>query len=79
MTQFIIWPKTIDISFRADYLTEVGEKIQDSPLESNDDLSYLIGSSRVIQTNLDNLAVTHTDMDANEGSPPTAWVPVDDL
>ena len=72
--QFIMWPKTINAAFRADYLTETGEKIQDSPLESSDDLSYLVGSDRATQAQLDNLKATHTELVTNPASEPAGWV-----
>ena len=55
MTQFIMWPKSINVKFRASYLAKTGEKIQDTPLESEDDLSYMVGSSRVSEKQLDEL------------------------
>ena len=57
MTQFIIWPKTIDTKFRAAYLIKTGEKIQQNPLESEDGLSYMVGSWRVSEKYLDELKV----------------------
>lgn len=78
MTQFIMWPKTIDEDFRVDYLAETGEKIQTHPLESDDGLSYLVGSNRATSTNLSNLAITHTEIETNENSPPVSWIKVEE-
>jgi len=73
--QFIMWPKTIDTAFRSDYLQEVGEYIQNTPPESEDGLSYLVGSNRATQAQLDNLKTTYTDLVTNEDSEPAGWVP----
>ena len=72
--QYIMWPKTIDVDLRKDYLQETGEKIQDNPLESEDGLSYMVGSSRATQPQLDSLKVTHTDLTTNADSEPAGWV-----
>ena len=74
MIQFITWPKTIDVKFRAAYLAETGEKIQNTPLESSDGLYYLVGSSRATSAHLANLAAIHTEMETNKGSEPASWV-----
>ena len=74
MTHFIMWPKTIDAKFRAAYLAKTGEKIQDVPLESEDGLSYMVGSSRATQTQLDSLKIVHTDLATNADSKPAGWV-----
>ena len=80
MTQFITWPKTIDEKFRAAYLAKTGEKIQDTPLESEDGLSYLVGSSRVSQEQLDELkadiaiTIKPDDIKARKDSSPDGWV-----
>lgn len=57
MIQYIMWPKTIDAKFRAAYLAKTGEKIQDDPMESEDGLSYMVGSSRVTEQQLSELKV----------------------
>lgn len=81
MSKFIMWPKTIDTEFRAAYLLEVGEKIQDTPLESNDGLSYMIGSSRATDgqvttiKNDTNVTSDPNDIKTNDGTPPVEWVP----
>lgn len=72
--QYIIWPKTIDVAFRKDYLQETGEYIQNNPLESEDGLSYMVGSSRATQIQLDSLKTTHTDLATNADSKPAGWV-----
>ena len=80
MTQFITWPKTIDAKFRAAYLAKTGEKIQDNPLESEDGLSYMVGSSRVSQKQLDELkidtkiTVKIDDIVTQKDTPPVGWV-----
>ena len=47
-----MWPKEIDKQFRAAYLEKTGEHIQDQPLESEDGLSLMVGSSRVTDQQL---------------------------
>ncbi len=74
MTQFITWPKTIDAKFRAAYLAKTGEKIQDNPMESADGLSYMVGSSRVSEKQLDELKVDE-DIITNKNVAPTGWKP----
>lgn len=73
MTQFITWPKTIDAKFRVAYLDKTGEKIQDTPLESEDGLSYMVGSSRVTEKQLDELKVDE-EITTNKDSFPVGWV-----
>lgn len=73
MTQFITWPKTINTKFRTAYLAKTGEKIQDTPLESEDGLSYMVGSSRVSENQLDELKID-ADIDTNKNIPPVNWV-----
>lgn len=72
--QRIMWPKTIDVAFRRDYLQETGEYIQNNPLESEDGLSYMVGSSRATQIQLDSLKTTHTDLTTNAGVEPAGWI-----
>ena len=80
MTQYITWPKTIDTKFRAAYLAETGEKIQDNPLESEDGLSYMVGSSRVLQSQIDtlkadtNITAKPDDIATRKNLPPAGWV-----
>jgi len=80
MTQFIIWPKVIDVKFRAAYLAKTGEKIQDNPHESEDGLSYMVGSSRVTQKQLDELkadtAITSKpdDIKTRKDLHPDGWI-----
>ena len=73
MTQFITWSKSIDIKFRAAYIAKTGEKIQDIPLESEDGLSYMVGSSRVSENHLDELKVD-VEINTNKNTPPVNWV-----
>lgn len=73
MTYFIQWKKTIDAKFRAAYLAKTGEKIQDNPMESEDGLSYMIGSSRVSENQLDELKVD-VEINTNKNTPPVNWV-----
>jgi hypothetical protein len=75
MTQFIMWPKTIDAAFRTAYLTETGENIQSVPLESSDGLSYMVGSDRATQAQIDNLKGTYTELKTGPDTPPVEWVP----
>ncbi len=81
MTHFITWPKTIDAKFRAAYLAKTGEKIQDNLMESEDDLYYMVGSSRVTQKQLDELKVDTSitakpdDIKTQKDVPPSGWVP----
>lgn len=80
MTQFITWPKTIDTKFRAAYLAKTGEKIQDTPLESEDGLSYMVGSSRCTDQHLSELKVDTEitakadDIKTNKDAYPDGWV-----
>lgn len=80
MTYFIQWKKTIDAKFRAAYLTKTGEKIQDTPLESEDGLSYMVGSSRVSQKQLDELKIDPEittkpeDIKTNKDTSPAGWI-----
>lgn len=80
MTHFIQWEKKIDAKFRAAYLTKTGEKIQIFPGESKDGLSYLVGSSRVTQKQLDELkadTAISANPDAiktNKNTPPAGWI-----
>jgi len=73
--QYIVWPKKIDADFRIDYLQETGEYIQNNPMESSDGLSYMVGSSRATQAQLDKLKTTYTDLVTNGGSEPAGWIP----
>ena len=80
MTQFITWLKIIDTKFRAAYLAKTEEKIQDIPLESEDGLSYMVGSSRVTQKQLDelksdtNITENPDDISTRKNLPPVGWV-----
>ena len=76
---FITWPKTIDTKFRAAYLAKTGEKIQDTPLESEDGLSYMVGSSRVTEKQLDELKADGTiaksgDIRTRQDVEPDGWI-----
>ena len=73
MTHFIMWPKSIDVKFRAAYFAKIEEKIQDIPLESEDGLSYMVGSSRVSENQLNELKID-ADIDTNKNIPPVNWV-----
>ena len=80
MTHFITWHTTIDAKFRAAYLAKTGEKIQDNPQESEDGLSYMVGSSRVTQKQLDELkedtAITTKpdDIKTRKDLHPAEWI-----
>ena len=75
-----MWPKTIDAKFRAAYLAKTGEKIQDNPLESEDGLSYMVGSSRVSQNQIDalkadtNITAKPDDIVTRKDIFPAGWV-----
>lgn len=56
-----------------DFHKTTGEKIQDTPLESEDDLSYMVGSSRVSEKQLDELKVD-VEINTNKNTPPVNWV-----
>ena len=79
MTQFIIWLKKDDVNFRAAYLAKTGEKIQKTPAESEDGLSYMAGSWRVSEKHLDELKAdrdisTDGDIKTQKDTPPDGWV-----
>lgn len=75
MTQFIQWEKAIDTKFRVAYLAKTGEKIQDTPLESEDGLSYMVGSSRVSQKQLDELeAQADITIETQKETHPAGWI-----
>ena len=80
MVQFIMWSKTIDVKFRDAYYTKTGEKIQKNPIESEDGLSYMVGSSRVSQVQLDELqsdieiTTKETDIKTRKNIEPSDWV-----
>ena len=75
-----MWPKTIDAKFRAAYLARTGEKIQDLPPESEDGHSYMVGSSRVLQSQIDelkadtNITITPSDITVRKSLPPVGWI-----
>ena len=79
MTQFIQWLKKDDVKFREAYLAKTGEKIQDIPLESEDGLSYMVGSWRVSEKHLDELKADGTiaksgDIKTRKDIEPDGWV-----
>lgn len=80
MTHFIVWPKTIDAKFRAAYFAKTGEKIQNNPHESEDGLSYMVGSSRVTQKQLDELKADTSittkpdDIKTRKDAHPAGWI-----
>ncbi len=79
MTQFIQWLKKDDAKFRAAYLTKTGEKIQDKPAESEDGLSYMVGSWRATEQQLTELKADKDiandgDIITRENVSPVGWV-----
>jgi len=86
MTQYIMWLKEDNIKVRAAYKETTksaslpdGENIQDKPLESEDGLSYMVGSHRVTEKQLSELkadgAVAKTgDIKTRKDSPPAGWI-----
>jgi len=75
MTQFIQWNKTIDAAFRAAYLAKTGEKIQNTPMDSEDGLTYLVGSDRATQAQIDELKTDYPDdLFTSVDTPPAGWV-----
>lgn len=75
-TRYLKWAKTADVAFRADYLVKTGEKIQNTPLESDDDLYYMVGSDRVIAEHITELEIDYpNDLETNVDAPPINWVP----
>lgn len=75
-----MWPKIIDAKFRVAYLAKTGEKIQDDPMESDDGLSYMVGSFRVTQKQLDelkadtNITAKPDDIATRKDISPESWV-----
>lgn len=54
---FIYWPKAVDTAFRAYYLDETGEFIQNNPID--DGTAYWVGSSRINQTQVNNILLSY--------------------
>lgn len=67
----ICWNKTIDAEFRADYLDETSEAIQEHPKENADQTWYKIGSWRITDVQANALkAIYGDDMSIGE---PDGW------
>lgn len=74
MTTYIIWPKTIDSAFRADYLAITGEAIQQDPQENEARDQFLAGSSRLTDGQILSLATSYPEAVFSE-TIPSDWVP----
>lgn len=59
MTTFVVWPHTIDTTFRPAYAEIVQETVQDNP--RNNGTHYLIGSSRITPLHIDTLRASFPD------------------
>ena len=77
--QFITWPKTADAAFRTAYAAKTGEYVQDNPLESSDDLSYMISTTSATQQEVNELKADTGiapagDVKSRPGLPPIGWI-----
>ena len=73
MTKYIKIPKNnphLD-TFKDDYVSTVGEKIQDNPLENEQGTHYLVGSSRLTQEQADGLVSRNPSVTI--GAMPAGW------